>query len=85
VYQIVVQYFDESDGASRFTLSIGDRRIDTWIADDTFPSREPNGHTSTRRVMKNVRLSAGDVIKIDAAPDKDEFAVVDYIEITPQM
>jgi alpha-glucuronidase len=85
MYRIVVQYFDESDGASRFTLSIGDRRIDTWIADDTFPSREPNGHTSTRRVTKNIRLNAGDVIKIDAAPDNDEFAVVDYIEVTPQM
>jgi len=80
-YDIVVQYFDENDGASKFTLSVGTRQIDTWVANDIFPSREPNGHTSTRRVVRNVQLKAGDVLKIEASPDREEFAVVDYVEI----
>jgi len=83
-YDIVVQYFDENDGASSFALFVGDRRVDAWVADDVLPSREPNGHTSTRRVIRNVQLKPGDVVRIEAVPDKDEFAVVDYVEIVPR-
>ncbi len=32
-FDIAVQYFDESDGASRFSLFVGDRQIDSWVAD----------------------------------------------------
>lgn len=80
-YDIVVQYFDENDGASSFTLKVGDRRIDRWIADDEFPSSVPNGHTSTRRVIRRVSLKPGDVIRLEATPDRDEGAVIDYVEI----
>jgi alpha-glucuronidase len=83
-YDIVVQYFDENDGASRFSLFVGNRQLSAWMADDVFPSREPNGHTSTRRVIRNIQLKPGDVVRIEAAPDKDEFAVVDYVEIVPR-
>jgi alpha-glucuronidase len=82
-YDIVVQYFDENDGASAFTLLVSDRVADRWVADSEFPSNTPNGHTSTRRVVHGVVLAAGDVIRIDAAPDRDEGAVLDYIEIVP--
>jgi alpha-glucuronidase len=84
VYDVVVQYFDENDGASTFTLSVGGRQVDRWVADDVFPSREPNGHTSTRRVVRGVRLASGDTIRLDATPDKDERASIDYIEILPK-
>jgi alpha-glucuronidase len=83
-YDIVVQYFDENDGVSSFSLSVGGRQIDRWQANDVFPSREPNGHTSTRRVIHNVQLKSGDVVKLEASPDKDELAVVDYVEIVPR-
>jgi len=83
-YDVVVQYFDENDGASAFALSVSDRAVDRWVADANLPSNVPNGHTSTRRVARGVRLSAGDVIRIDATPDRDEGAVLDYIEIVPR-
>jgi alpha-glucuronidase len=83
VYDVVVQYFDESDGASTFALSVGGRQVDRWVADDAFPSREPNGHTSTRRVIRGVRLATDDTIRIDVTPNKDERAVIDYVEIRP--
>ena len=83
VYDISVQYFDENDGASTFTLTVGDRQLDRWVADDVLPSATPNGHTSTRRVVRRVRLAAGDSVRVAAAPDKDESASVDYVEIVP--
>ena len=83
-YDIAVQYFDENDGVSSFSLSVGGRQIDRWQAGEVFPSREPNGHTSTRRLVHNVQLNSGDVVKLEASPDKDELAVVDYIEIVPR-
>jgi alpha-glucuronidase len=83
-YDIVVQYFDENDGASTFALVVGDRRVDRWVAGDTLPSAAPNGHTSTRRVVRRVALAAGETIRIEATPDRDEGAVIDYIEfLTP--
>jgi alpha-glucuronidase len=82
-YDIVVQYFDENDGASTFTLFAADRQLDRWVADADFPSKEPNGHTSTRRVVRRVVLAPGDDIRIQATADGDEGAMIDYIEIVP--
>jgi alpha-glucuronidase len=82
-YDIVVQYFDENDGASTFTLSVAGRAVDRWVADSDLPSDVPNGHTSTRRIVRRVSLAAGDAIRIEARPDRDEGAVVDYIEVVP--
>ena len=80
---IAVQYFDENDGASAFTLSVAGRAVDRWVADSDLPSNVPNGHTSTRRVVRRVSLAAGDAIRIEAHSDRDEGAVVDYIEVVP--
>jgi alpha-glucuronidase len=83
VYDIVVQYFDENDGTSAFTLSAAGRALDRWVADSDFPSNVPNGHTSTRRVVRRVTLASGDAIRIDATSDRDEGAAVDYVEVVP--
>ena len=83
VYDIVVQYFDENDGASAFMLSVAGRAVDRWVADSDLPSNVPNGHTSTRRVVRRVSLASGDAIRIDARPDRDEGAAVDYLEVVP--
>jgi alpha-glucuronidase len=97
-YDLIVQYFDESDGASTFRLLISHpsgadrarslatrpasaREIERWRADADLPSPEPNGHTSTRRVVHHVPLTRGDVIRIEGTPDGGERAVIDYVEI----
>ena len=80
-YTIVVGYFDENDGASRFEVRVNDKTIDAWTADDTLPTKTPNGHSSTRRVIENVSLAQGDVIQVTGVPDGDEGAAIDYIEI----
>ena len=78
-----MQYFDESDGVSRFSLIVGDKPIDTWQADAQFGSPSPNGHTATRRTVRSIRLAPGDEIRVDVTPTGTESGALDYIEITP--
>jgi alpha-glucuronidase len=80
-YTIIVRYFDENDGHSRFTLHVGSRGVDTWIADDSFPTKEPNGHSSTWRVVHGVELSSGETITVEGTADAGEHAVLDYVEV----
>jgi alpha-glucuronidase len=81
-FDIAVQYFDESDGASRFSLFVGDQQVDSWMADAQFGSATPNGHTSTRRTVRRIRVSAGDELRVQVVPDGLESGALDYIEIT---
>jgi alpha-glucuronidase len=84
-YDLVVQYFDEDDGISRFTLSIEDQTIDSWQADHKLPTptRRVDAHSSTRRRVQGVALRRGDDIRIEGISDGGERAVIDYVEITP--
>src|SRR4029453_6627546 len=83
-YTGVVRYFDENDGVSRFDVRVGDKTIDSWTADDTFPTKTPNGHSSTRRVIENIQLAPGSVIQITGVPDRSEGAALDYVEVAMQ-
>jgi len=82
-FDLIVQYFDENDGISRFTLFVAGQEMDTWLADDIFPSYRPDGHTSTARNIRGIALRPGDEIRIDAKADGGENAVIDYVEIHP--
>jgi alpha-glucuronidase len=82
-FDIAVQYFDEDDGASRFSLFVGDRQIDSWTAEAQFGSAVPNGHTSTRRTVPHIRLAPGDELRVQVVADATESGALDYIEITP--
>jgi alpha-glucuronidase len=81
VYDIRVRYFDLNNGRSSFVLRVGSRILDRWTADDRFPTTEPNGHSSTWRVVHGVHLAAGDTVAIDGTPDAGEHAPLDYVEI----
>jgi len=81
-FDLAVQYFDEDDGASRFAVFIGERQIDSWTADGLFGSASPNGHTSTRRTVRNIQLSPGDEIRVQVTTDGMEGGALDYIELT---
>jgi alpha-glucuronidase len=83
IFDVSVQYYDESDGASRFTVFVGDRQIDSWIADGLFGSPNANGHTSTRRTIRGVRLAPGDDLRVQVVTDGTESGALDYIELTP--
>jgi alpha-glucuronidase len=86
-YNLAVQYYDQTNGVSQFTLLVAGQPVDHWLADDMLPSRNvqslPNGHTSTRHTARGVALRTGDEIKIEAVADGGERACVDYLEISP--
>ncbi|XP_054166551.1 uncharacterized protein LOC128964017 [Oppia nitens] len=74
-YEITVQYYDESDGISQFSLYIGDTLIKQWLANDTLPANKPSGDTSTRITVSNVHIKTGDHIIVKGSPDKGENAI----------
>jgi len=82
-YELDVQYFDQNNGVSRFRVSLGDRVVDEWLADDHLPATKPNADSSTRRLI-HLKLRPGDEIQIEGIPDKDEHAPLDYVEIHAQ-
>jgi alpha-glucuronidase len=82
-YSIAVQYFDLQGGTAKFTLTVNNQPVATWLSDADLPSKRPNGDNSTRRTMSNIDLKPGDQIRIQGTPDGPDPAALDYIEITP--
>ncbi len=82
-YDIAVQFFDYLHGVSTYDLSLNDKFVAEWKADNTLPSDAMNGDTSTRYTLSNVELHPGDILKIEGRPDGGEPATLDYVEITP--
>jgi alpha-glucuronidase len=82
-YALKVRYFDYAEGAARFRLWVGDQLVDEWVADDTLPTRrtEPDGTSSTRRVISGIALRPGDEIRVEGLPDASEDAALDYVEV----
>ncbi len=78
-----VRYFDYGQGVARFRLLVNGQLIDEWLADDTLPSRrmEPDGTSSTRRMVYGVALRKGDEVRIEGYPDRPEDAALDYVEV----
>ncbi len=79
---LLVEYFDQNNGVSRFAVYVGDQLVDQWVAGDHLPSSKPDGSSSTRRVIRGVALRPGDEIRVEGMPDGQECAPLDYVEIT---
>ena len=81
-HNIVVEYFDQLDGASHFRLLVGTQVIDEWAADNRrVPARRMDSSASSRRTIAGVALRPGDQVRIEGTPDGREPAGLDYIEI----
>ena len=80
---LVVQYFDQQDGISRFRILIQGKLVDEWSASDRIPTRKLDGSSSSRRTLRGVALRKGDEIRIEGMPDGSETAALDYIELVP--
>lgn len=76
-----IQYFDQSNGISRYRVFVGDQMVDEWVADDSIPTRKPDGHSSTRRRIGSLALRPGDAIRIVGRTDAGERAALDYAEV----
>jgi alpha-glucuronidase len=83
-HDVAVQYFDENDGVSRYRLRVGTQVVDEWSAADHLPTKDANGHSSSRRMVRGLALRPGDRVRIEAEADGGENAPIDYVEIDPQ-
>lgn len=82
-FDLRVQYFDQSNGVSRYRVFMGAQPVDDWLADNDIPTSKPDGHSSTRRRIGALALRPGDVIRIAGRRDGGENAALDYVEILP--
>jgi len=82
-YEFDVEYFDQNNGVSRFSLFVNDQLADEWVADLQLPATRPNGDSSLRHRTKGLALRPGDAIRIEGIPDEGERAPLDYVEIFP--
>jgi len=82
-YEIDVEYFDLSNGISKFKMSVNDQVVDEWLADMLLPGKEPSADSSVRHRIRGLALRPGDVIRIEATPDGAERAPLDYMEVLP--
>jgi len=78
-----VEYFDQIDGISHFRLFIANQLVDEWSATDHIPTRKMDSSSSTMREIHGIALRPGDEIRIEATPDGNEKAGLDYVEILP--
>ena len=87
-FDINVEYFDQTSGASKFQVFVGSQLVDEWKADlNVMPRMRAmmiDSTSSTRRVIHSVALRPGDQIRIVGTPDGREPAAVNSIEIKPR-
>jgi len=83
-YTLRVEYFDQINGVSKFTVAVNGQRVDAWQADLPIPTRKMDGSSSTRRTIRGVALRPGDEIRVEGIPDGGEQAGLDYIELVKE-
>ncbi len=83
-YSLDVVYFDQKNGESKFSVFVGDKLVDRWVANDQLSATKIGGDSSTRRRIDGLELSPGVQIRIEGIPDRDEHAALDYVELRPE-
>jgi Fibronectin type III domain len=80
-YEVVVAYFDESDGQSKLAAIIDGVVVDSWVADEDLPADSPDDVTLTFRVItQSITLAPGQVIELQGSGHEGEPASIDKIE-----
>lgn len=82
-FDLIVQYFDEDDGVSRFKVFVAGQLVDEWVADSQLPTptKVPDGHSSARRTITGLALRPGNELRIEGQAQGGEQACLDYIEL----
>ena len=80
IYQVKVGYYDESDGVSSATVTVGGQSR-SFLFDKGLPSAGANSASLTERVTHlAVKLEQGNTFEIEAQSNIGEPARLDYIE-----
>lgn len=79
-YQVVVHYFDESDGTGGVHLNVDGRGRTFWLDDQLGDSRPSDRNADSVVTHDEIRIDKGDPITLFMAARGGENAAVDYIE-----
>ncbi|MDY6939024.1 MAG: GDSL-type esterase/lipase family protein, partial [Cyanobacteriota bacterium] len=83
-YDVVIGYYDEQDGKSQVSVSVGGNTLDTWTFDQKLGStRAHPDNFLTRTLSTGMNMNSGDLIEIEGLLDRGEVARFDYIEFIP--
>lgn len=76
-YRAIVRYLDYADGAATYQFSVNNDIVESWTGD--VASGSSNEFIS--KVIINVYLVAGDVIKVESKPGGQEYGRIDCIDL----
>ena len=79
-YDIVLHYWDETDGQSNLSVELNGDVIDTWIWNSTFGNAIANDHSATTRRISGINIDQGDEVILRGYADEGEPLRIDYIE-----
>jgi len=80
-YDLVIHYFDESDGVSGFKLWCGSKWVDNWKACRDFDNDGTGPDNLVSRKVTRIRLNRGDKIKIAGYRNQGEYGRIDCIDL----
>jgi VCBS repeat-containing protein len=84
LYDVVVGYYDESDGESQLTVNIGGTTLDSWaFSDSPGGTRASSQNFTLRTIATGISITNGSEIELIGVLDDGEVARVDYIEFIP--
>ena len=82
-YEVIVGYFDENDGRSQLSVSIGDNSY-SWRFDQNLSSGGVSSSNAVRKTLaQSITINHGDAINLFGQVEGTEFARVDYLEFVP--
>jgi hypothetical protein len=85
LYDVVVGYYDENDGAATAQLTIGNASA-SWQFNGNLGSGAANSQTKTQKTLLSAAsLVAGSVVQLTGTENLGEHARIDYIEFVPQV
>jgi Ca2+-binding RTX toxin-like protein len=73
VYDIVVAYYDSSNGQGEIKLEIGEQNIDQWTLNQ-------DSNSMVTRTIQGVTLTNGEKIKLESEANGNEFIKIDYLD-----
>lgn len=83
-YNVIVGYYDENDGVSQLSVSIGGNQVDSWSLNQELGNSRASSQTFVRRtVASEITLAQGTSIQIQGNLIGGEASRVDYIEFVP--
>ena len=80
-YNVVVGYYDESDGVSEAIVDRNGTTLDSWNFDADLPGNQPNpDNATTREIATGITVNQGDSFTITGTEGSFERARIDYID-----